>query len=149
MEEEWEELSNLLSQLHKKMEYAANTIRYVRCRFANQSPFFLQTNYPVRLITKLSRLIYRCTNCGNRHKRSMVERPLYAARFCSQCKIHHSAREVSIARDKLGVNISALANGEAGVVLGAWWTDFRCSRGWVSLYLYSVAGVPVTIELFC
>lgn len=29
MEEEWEELSNLISQLHKKMEYAANTIRYV------------------------------------------------------------------------------------------------------------------------
>lgn len=29
MEEEWEELSNLLSQLHKKMEYAANTIRWV------------------------------------------------------------------------------------------------------------------------
>ncbi|XP_065222879.1 dnaJ homolog dnj-5 [Planococcus citri] len=64
VEEEWEELSNLISQLHKKMEYAANTIR--------------------------------CTNCGNRHKRSMVERPLYAARFCSQCKIHHSAREGDI-----------------------------------------------------
>lgn len=38
----------------------------------------------------------RCTNCGKRHKRVIVQRPCYAARFCAQCKIHHSAREVRI-----------------------------------------------------
>lgn len=58
----WTELNDLLSQLHKKMEYVANTIR--------------------------------CTNCNKRHKRTIVDRPIYAARVCAQCKIHHSVREV-------------------------------------------------------
>lgn len=89
MEEEWEELSNLLSQLHKKMEYAANTIRYVWMSLYKMIVQRISHN------CEFAGRIYRCTNCGNRHKRSMVERPLYAARFCSQCKIHHSAREVS------------------------------------------------------
>ncbi|KAF6198096.1 hypothetical protein GE061_007843 [Apolygus lucorum] len=61
VEQAWSELSDLLSQLHEKMEYAANTIR--------------------------------CNNCGKRHKRQMTDRPSYAARFCAQCKIHHSAKE--------------------------------------------------------
>ncbi|XP_024083433.1 uncharacterized protein LOC106670838 isoform X2 [Cimex lectularius] len=61
VEQAWSELSNLLSQLHEKMEYAANTIR--------------------------------CNNCGKRHKRELTDRPSYAARYCAQCKIHHSARE--------------------------------------------------------
>jgi DnaJ homolog subfamily C member 14 len=60
----YSELSDLLKQLHQKMEEAANTIR--------------------------------CTNCGKRHKRIPVDRPCYAARMCSQCKIHHSAREVHL-----------------------------------------------------
>ncbi|KAK6639803.1 hypothetical protein RUM43_008078 [Polyplax serrata] len=60
----WSELSDLLSQLHKKMEYVANTIR--------------------------------CTNCNKRHKRTTVDRPMYAARMCNQCKIHHSVREGDI-----------------------------------------------------
>ena len=62
MEVAWGELSDLLSQLHRKMEQAANTIR--------------------------------CTNCGLRHKRVPTHRPCYAARFCTQCKIRHSAKEV-------------------------------------------------------
>jgi len=61
VEQAWSELSDLLSQLHEKMEYAANTIR--------------------------------CNNCGKRHKRELTNRPSYAARFCAQCKIHHSAKE--------------------------------------------------------
>ncbi|CAB3374143.1 Hypothetical predicted protein [Cloeon dipterum] len=60
----YSELSDLLNQLHQKMEEAANTIR--------------------------------CTNCGKRHKRIHVDRPCYAARMCSQCKIHHAAREGDI-----------------------------------------------------
>ncbi|GLH01499.1 DnaJ-like protein subfamily C member 14 [Gryllus bimaculatus] len=64
VEQAWSELSDLLSQLHQKMEYAANTIR--------------------------------CTNCGKRHRRISVDRPCYAARMCSQCKIHHAAREGDI-----------------------------------------------------
>lgn len=62
VEQAWSEMNDLLSQLHTKMEYAANTIR--------------------------------CTNCGKRHRRQLVDRRHYAARFCSQCKIYHSAREV-------------------------------------------------------
>lgn len=38
----------------------------------------------------------RCTNCGLRHKRIPTQRPCYAARFCAQCKIRHSAKEVII-----------------------------------------------------
>ncbi|KAL6432834.1 hypothetical protein ACFW04_006297 [Cataglyphis niger] len=64
VEAAWGELSDLLSQLHRKMEQAANTIR--------------------------------CTNCGLRHKRIPTQRPCYAARFCAQCKIRHSAKEGDI-----------------------------------------------------
>ncbi|XP_013201127.2 dnaJ homolog dnj-5 [Amyelois transitella] len=60
----WGELSQLLAQLHDKMEFAANTIR--------------------------------CTNCGRRHKRVLTARPCYAARYCVQCKIRHSAKEGDI-----------------------------------------------------
>ncbi|KAK4023344.1 dnaJ homolog dnj-5 [Daphnia magna] len=35
----------------------------------------------------------RCTNCAKRHRRVKTERPCYAARYCQECKIHHSARE--------------------------------------------------------
>ncbi|XP_071443549.1 uncharacterized protein [Hetaerina americana] len=38
----------------------------------------------------------RCTNCGKRHRRISVQRPCYAARLCSECKIHHAAREGDI-----------------------------------------------------
>ncbi|XP_034944852.1 dnaJ homolog dnj-5 isoform X2 [Chelonus insularis] len=64
VEAAWGELSDLISQLHRKMEQAANTIR--------------------------------CTNCGLRHKRIPTQRPCYAARFCAQCKIRHSAKEGDI-----------------------------------------------------
>ncbi|XP_048508316.1 dnaJ homolog dnj-5 isoform X2 [Athalia rosae] len=64
VEAAWGDLSDLLSQLHRKMEQAANTIR--------------------------------CTNCGLRHKRIPTHRPCYAARFCAQCKIRHSAKEGDI-----------------------------------------------------
>ncbi|XP_053602228.1 uncharacterized protein LOC128670523 [Plodia interpunctella] len=64
VEAAWSELSQLLAQLHDKMEFAANTIR--------------------------------CTNCGRRHKRALTTRPCYAARYCAQCKIRHSAKEGDI-----------------------------------------------------
>ncbi|GBP10397.1 DnaJ homolog subfamily C member 14 [Eumeta japonica] len=64
VEAAWGELSQLLAQLHDKMEFAANTIR--------------------------------CTNCGRRHKRVLTDRPCYAARYCAQCKIRHSAKEGDI-----------------------------------------------------
>lgn len=38
----------------------------------------------------------RCTNCGRRHKRVLTDRPCYAARYCAQCKIRHSAKEGDI-----------------------------------------------------
>lgn len=38
----------------------------------------------------------RCSACGLRHKRLKVDRPSYAARNCSSCKIHHSSREGDI-----------------------------------------------------
>ncbi|CAH1709602.1 unnamed protein product [Aphis gossypii] len=39
----------------------------------------------------------RCTSCGKRHKRKLVLcRPMYAARFCALCNVHHSARDGDI-----------------------------------------------------
>ncbi|XP_038210899.1 dnaJ homolog dnj-5 [Zerene cesonia] len=64
VEAAWSEFSDLIAQLHDKMEFAANTIR--------------------------------CTNCGRRHKRVATDRPCYAARYCAQCKIRHSAKEGDI-----------------------------------------------------
>lgn len=64
VEQAWSELTELLAQLQKKVEAAANTIR--------------------------------CSACGQRHKRLKVDRPIYAARNCGTCKIHHAAREGDI-----------------------------------------------------
>lgn len=36
----------------------------------------------------------RCTNCNKRHRRVKLPRPIYAARHCTECQIHHAAREV-------------------------------------------------------
>ncbi|XP_059473768.1 uncharacterized protein LOC132195642 isoform X2 [Neocloeon triangulifer] len=79
----YSELSDLLNQLHQKMEEAANTIR--------------------------------CTNCGKRHRRIPVDRPCYAARMCSQCKIHHSAREGDIWAESS--------------VMGFLWYYYACMEG--------------------
>ncbi|XP_045446440.1 putative uncharacterized protein DDB_G0282133 [Melitaea cinxia] len=38
----------------------------------------------------------RCTNCGRRHKRVLTARPCFAARYCAQCRIRHSAKEGDI-----------------------------------------------------
>lgn len=38
----------------------------------------------------------RCSACSQRHKRIKIDRPIYAARNCVSCKIHHSAREGDI-----------------------------------------------------
>ncbi|OXU21678.1 hypothetical protein TSAR_004041 [Trichomalopsis sarcophagae] len=83
VEAAWGELSDLLSQLHRKMEQAANTIR--------------------------------CTNCGLRHKRIPTQRPCYAARFCAQCKIRHSAKEGDIWAESR--------------VMGFLWHYYACMEG--------------------
>jgi DnaJ homolog subfamily C member 14 len=98
----YSELSDLLNQLHQKMEEAANTIR--------------------------------CTNCGKRHKRIPVERPCYAARMCSQCKIHHSAREVrvvKIVRSKFLI-LCVWSQGDIWAessVMGFLWYYYACMEG--------------------
>ncbi|XP_012270899.1 dnaJ homolog dnj-5 isoform X2 [Orussus abietinus] len=83
VEAAWGELSDLLSQLHRNMEQAANTIR--------------------------------CTNCGLRHKRVLTQRPCYAARFCTQCKIRHSAKEGDIWAESR--------------VMGFLWHYYACMEG--------------------
>ena len=36
-----------------------------------------------------------CTTCPKKHKRVLMpDRPVYAARYCAQCRIRHPAREV-------------------------------------------------------
>lgn len=62
--------------------------------------------------------MFRCTCCGKRHKRKLISsRPLYAARFCAQCNLHHSAR-----------------NGEIWLessIFGLRWKYFGCMNGGV------------------
>ncbi|XP_069128126.1 uncharacterized protein [Argopecten irradians] len=47
------------------------------------------------LLTKLQEAanMMRCDNCGGKHKRILVDRPWYSARFCKRCNIRHSAKE--------------------------------------------------------
>ncbi|XP_060082351.1 uncharacterized protein LOC132561664 [Ylistrum balloti] len=47
------------------------------------------------LLTKLQEAanMMRCDNCGGKHKRTLVDRPWYSARFCKRCNIRHSAKE--------------------------------------------------------
>ncbi|KAL4236978.1 subfamily C member 14 [Mactra antiquata] len=51
------------------------------------------------LLTKLQEKIQqasnmmRCDNCGGKHKRMLVERPWYSARYCNRCLMRHSAKE--------------------------------------------------------
>ncbi|KAI5711861.1 hypothetical protein M8J75_003704 [Diaphorina citri] len=63
------------------------------------------------LLSKLSQKVeiatntIRCTHCGGRHRRVLMDRPSYAARFCAQCKIHHSAREGDIWAESWGLGL--------------------------------------------
>lgn len=108
VEAAWSELSDLLSQLQRKMEQAANTIR--------------------------------CTNCGLRHKRVPTQRPCYAARFCAQCKIRHSAKEVKyrvlleITRLQSWNHISIVAPVQGDIwaesrLMGFLWHYYACMEG--------------------
>ncbi|KAG0713854.1 DnaJ subfamily C member 14 [Chionoecetes opilio] len=45
----------------------------------------------------------RCTNCNKRHRRVKLSRPIYAARHCAECQIHHAAREVAVAAAKMAI----------------------------------------------
>jgi len=45
----------------------------------------------------------RCTKCNSRHKKNRTDRPLFAARFCGQCKIHHAAREGDLWAERKGL----------------------------------------------
>jgi DnaJ family protein C protein 14 len=85
-EQVYGEIGKLLEQLRKKMEIATSSIRFVLdCKeiemFTYRSYIF---NY----------YFSRCTKCNLRHKKNKTDRPLFAARYCSQCNIHHGAREV-------------------------------------------------------
>jgi hypothetical protein len=45
----------------------------------------------------------RCTKCNARHKKNRTSRPVFAARYCAQCRIHHGAREGELWAEKGGI----------------------------------------------
>ncbi|KAI8509220.1 sub C member 14 [Branchiostoma belcheri] len=47
---------------------------------------------------RLQEAIYtmRCDRCGEKHRRVPMDRPWYAARFCTRCNTHHCANEGDI-----------------------------------------------------
>lgn len=57
----------------------------------------------------------RCTNCNKRHRRVKLPRPIYAARHCAECQIHHAAREGDIWAES--------------TLLGLRWRYYACMEG--------------------
>ncbi|XP_069999250.1 dnaJ homolog dnj-5 isoform X1 [Penaeus vannamei] len=57
----------------------------------------------------------RCTNCNKRHRRTKLTKPIYAARHCAECQIHHAAREGDIWAES--------------TMLGLRWRYFACMEG--------------------
>nr|XP_045621067.1 probable serine/threonine-protein kinase DDB_G0282963 isoform X1 [Procambarus clarkii] len=57
----------------------------------------------------------RCTNCNKRHRRVKLPRPIYAARHCAECQIHHAAREGDIWAES--------------TFLGLRWKYYACMEG--------------------
>ncbi|XP_053632222.2 uncharacterized protein [Cherax quadricarinatus] len=57
----------------------------------------------------------RCTNCNKRHRRVKLSRPIYAARHCAECQIHHAAREGDIWAES--------------TFLGLRWKYYACMEG--------------------
>ncbi|XP_071539041.1 uncharacterized protein [Panulirus ornatus] len=57
----------------------------------------------------------RCTNCNKRHRRIKLPRPMYAARHCAECQIHHAAREGDIWAES--------------TLLGLRWRYYACMEG--------------------
>ncbi|KAK3852836.1 hypothetical protein Pcinc_040589 [Petrolisthes cinctipes] len=57
----------------------------------------------------------RCTNCNKRHRRVKLTRPIYAARDCTECKVHHAAREGDIWAES--------------TMLGLRWRYYACMEG--------------------
>lgn len=123
VEQAWSELTTLLAQLQAKVAAAANTIR--------------------------------CSTCSSRHKRTRLTppRPVYAARWCAQCRIRHGAREGDIWAESVaarvadnghtvgsagsGVTGDASSGGGVGV-LGKWWV--YVSGGWRWRYYACMEG---------
>ncbi|XP_076058246.1 uncharacterized protein LOC143035275 isoform X2 [Oratosquilla oratoria] len=57
----------------------------------------------------------RCTNCNKRHRRTKLPRPIYAARLCNDCNIHHASREGDIWAES--------------VMFGLRWRYYACMEG--------------------
>lgn len=71
--------------------------RVLECRHAEAARSEL-ADLVAKLQEKVRRaaLTIRCSGCSRRHARTSTNRPCYAARYCAQCKINHSAKEVII-----------------------------------------------------
>lgn len=123
VEQAWSELTTLLAQLQAKVAAAANTIR--------------------------------CSSCSSRHKRTSLKppRPVFAARWCAQCRIRHGAREGDIWAESISARIhnnnSAHSGTSAGGVgegvhgdgmgvVGRWWT--YATGGWRWRYYACMEG---------
>ncbi|CAG0879856.1 unnamed protein product [Cyprideis torosa] len=72
----WDEFNDLLTSFRAKMEEAVNALRWVHVK--HSAP--LQRDLG-------------CTNCNKHHMRYETDRKTFAARWCSQCKIMHSAKD--------------------------------------------------------
>ena len=65
-------------------------------------------NMTVGLLLLQSANMMRCDHCGWKHKRVLVDRAWYSARYCERCHLYHSAKEVSFCWIAFVVKCSAL-----------------------------------------
>ncbi|KAL4710520.1 hypothetical protein ACJJTC_008922 [Scirpophaga incertulas] len=85
---------DLIGEPERREEYSRRTLesRHAEAAWSELSTLLAQLHDKMEFAANT----IRCTNCGRRHKRVLAARPCYAARYCAQCKIRHSAKEGDI-----------------------------------------------------
>ncbi|KAK7073015.1 Cleavage inducing molecular chaperone [Halocaridina rubra] len=103
----------IIGEPEKRREYDARLAEEVQLEGAWGELASLLTRLQEKLDEAANTI--RCTNCNKRHRRAKLTRPIYAARHCAECQIHHAAREGDIWAESKW--------------LGLWWRYYACMEG--------------------
>ncbi|XP_066976225.1 dnaJ homolog dnj-5 isoform X4 [Macrobrachium rosenbergii] len=103
----------IIGEPEKRREYDARLAEEVQLEGAWGELASLLTRLQEKLDEAANTI--RCTNCNKRHRRTKLPRPIYAARHCTECQIHHAAREGDIWAES--------------TLLGLRWRYYACMEG--------------------
>lgn len=103
----------IIGEPEKRREYDARLAEEVQLEGAWGELASLLTRLQEKLDEAANTI--RCTNCNKRHRRAKLPRPIYAARHCAECQIHHAAREGDIWAES--------------TLLGLRWRYYACMEG--------------------